>query len=527
MEVNASCQRLTDAASMLAMDHRAIEEWGLPGLLLMENAARAVADSVEQRYPDRRTRICACCGSGNNGGDGYAAARLLANRGYPVTVVRLQEPHTPDAQKNDHLWQQFGVTLTFPTEEARQCMQQSEVILDAIFGVGLQRPLTGDHTAWVTAINASPAAVVGVDLPSGISADDSQLWGEAVRCDWTVTFQVPKIGLWQHPGNEVAGEIQVADVCIPPHWPAHRPPTWLLTEDFFRQSLPRRPVAAHKGTFGHLLVLGGQAGMAGAVQLASQAALRVGTGLVTAAVPKVLQDRLLSVPEVMTWAATSTGSHWNPEGVDELIPQLQRYRALVVGCGLGVHPETPETVKRLIDAAVDLPLLIDADGLNVLDPKDLRQRKFPAVLTPHPGEMSRLIGQPVEVFQQQRVATVRHWAQTWKVVLLLKGALTVIGTPEGEVFVNPTGNAGMATAGVGDVLSGMIGGLLAQGVDPVRATLLGCWWHGAAGDWQARQQGECGLTAGKLVRGISPVWQAAARSIEPASLDQRDNQSTG
>jgi NAD(P)H-hydrate epimerase len=503
------CKHLTDALCMRAMDRRAIEELGLPGLLLMENAARAVADWLEQSYPNSK-RICVCCGKGNNGGDGYAAARLLANRGYSVSVVCLQEPQTSDAQQNFHLWQNFGPTLTFPEPVAVQAIQEADVVLDAIFGVGLQRPIIGLYMDWIAAINASSAAVIGVDLPSGTSADDSQILGTSTRCVATVTFQVPKIGLWQYPGREQAGEIHVVDVCIPPHWPTGEKSTYLLTEDFFCQALPKRPITAHKGTFGHLLVLGGQVGMAGAVQLASQAALQVGTGLVTAAVPSALRDRLLDLPEVMTWSASQTKDVWQSNALPELRSQLSRYNALVVGCGIGASGEISTLLEGILREVRELPVLIDADGLNALDPDWLRERETLAVLTPHPGELSRLIGQPVSEFQQQRVATVRHWSQTWGVVLLLKGALTVIGTPEGQVFINPTGNPGMATAGSGDVLSGMIGGLLAQGLNPLEATLLGCWWHGSAGDWQAKRSGEVGLTAGRLVEGISPVWQQAA-----------------
>ena len=181
-----------------------------------------------------------------------------------------------------------------------------------------------------------------------------------------------------------------------------------------------------------------------------------------------------------------------------------------MGCGIGTSEEIPALLEGILLEVRELPVLIDADGLNALDPNWLRERKIPAVLTPHPGELSRLIDKPVSEFQQQRVATVRHWAQMWGVVLLLKGALTVIGTPDGQVFINPTGNPGMATAGSGDVLSGMIGGLLAQGLNPLEATLVGCWWHGSAGDWQAKRSGEVGLTAGRLIEGISPVWQQAA-----------------
>ena len=212
----------------------------------------------------------------------------------------------------------------------------------------------------------------------------------------------------------------------------------------------------------------------------------------------------------MTWSASQTKDVWQVSALSELKPQLPRYNALVVGCGIGTSEEIPALLEGILLEVRKLPVLIDADGLNALDSDWLREREIPAVLTPHPGELSRLIGQPISEFQQQRVATVRYWAQMWGVVLLLKGALTVIGTPDGQVFINPTGNPGMATAGSGDVLSGMIGGLLAQGLNPLEATLVGCWWHGAAGGWQAKRSGEVGLTAGKLIEGISPVWQQAA-----------------
>ncbi len=499
-------RRLADAQAMREMDLRAMEHLRISGLMLMENAARSVVELLEREILRERprVRIVVCCGKGNNGGDGFAIARQLANRGYRVSVVDSGEARTPDALLNQQIWQHFGESVSYPSPDATRLLEKADVIVDAIFGIGLEREVEGAYREWIETINANRSATrIAVDVPSGVDADDSRILGVAVRCDHTVCFQVGKPGCFQFPGAEYAGRVLIQDISIPPHWSEEASRTWRLTKACIRSLLPSSPRDGHKGSFGHLLSICGSAGMGGAAVLASLAALRNGTGLVTAGVPGVLRDRFLAqAPEIMTLSPPGSLEHWGREHVPFLLEEAVQRDAIVLGCGLGRHPETQEFVRALVDELSN-PLVIDADGLNLLDPESISRIEAPTVLTPHPMELSRLTGLGVPEIQSARIATVRKYAQEWGVVLVLKGALTVIGSPEGEVFLNSTGNVGLATAGSGDVLSGVIGGFLAQGLNPLPAALAGVYLHGSAADCLVREGlAPSNLTASELFRGL-------------------------
>ncbi|MBF0276545.1 MAG: NAD(P)H-hydrate dehydratase [SAR324 cluster bacterium] len=504
-------QRLCTASEMQGMDRRAIQEIGIPGIVLMENAARSVSDWVEQHYlkAQPHLNIIVCCGKGNNGGDGYAIARLLKNRGYNVTVLNAGEAKTEDGKRNQILWGKFGKSVNFTSKAAQSILKDAELILDAIFGTGLERPIEGDYRSWIEKINKNTDAIkIGVDIPSGIHSDHGQVLGVAVECLHTITFQVGKQGAFQYPGAQFAGELVVTDISIPPNWPEKSSPTYLLTKPFIQKLLPRRTVAANKGSYGHLLTICGSSGMAGAALLTSFAAIKTGSGLVSACVPLALRDAFLGqCPEVMTLSPKTGSQHYfSSSHLAYVEAEIEKRDAVVLGCGLGQTPQTVKFVRHLL-TSIEKPLLLDADGLNSISGKLLAKRSGPTVITPHPRELSRLCGIPVAEIQEKRVETTRKLAEDWGVVILLKGAHTVISDPEGNVFINPTGNEGMATGGSGDVLSGIIGSFMAQKCSPLEAALLGAYLHGLSGDCLRTSLSSSFLSASDLIQGLNQARQ--------------------
>ena len=509
----ALLQRLATAAQMRRMDRHAIEELGLPVRLLMENAARAVAERVWAlaRALPGPPPVAVVCGPGNNGGDGLAAARLLKNRGLAVTVIQLGTPAGEAVAENAEAWRQFGETYDAAREPAaaEALLEQAGVIVDAIFGTGLARPVEGPYRDWIDRINAAPAPVkLAVDIPSGIDSDTGRVWGLAVRCTHTVTFQVGKIGCYQWPAAGYAGALEVADVSIPAHWEPNAPPVYRVTAEFARALLPRRPRDAHKGTFGHLLSVCGSAGMGGAALLAGRAAVKTGAGLVTAAVPRSLRDAFLAAaPELMTLADDEGEAQaFAPEHAPLILEAARERSAVVLGCGLGRREGTRAFARRLV-AEVERPMLIDADGLNALAAADLQARRHPTVITPHPGELSRLSGLGVAEIGADRVLHARRLAAAWGVVLVLKGAGTVIADPSGEVFIHPFADHALASGGSGDVLSGIVGSLLAQGMPPLDAALLGVHLQGAARVALAEIPGAA-FSASDLIAGLPGAFRA-------------------
>ncbi|MDH4120965.1 MAG: NAD(P)H-hydrate dehydratase [Deltaproteobacteria bacterium] len=508
----AWAQPLATARQMAAMDRHASLALGLPARLLMENAAHAAANWVDDllaRPGQPGGPVVVVCGAGNNGGDGYALARLLANRGRAVTVVALGEPKG-DALANRQAWGHWGAVVDVVAEEgrAREVLSHGALLVDALFGTGLDRPLEGAAAQLVEAFNQAPAAVkLALDLPSGVHADTGEVLGVAARCSHTLCFQAAKPGVFLHPGAQQAGEVRTADVSIPLNFPQGTPRAWRLTAPFCRALLPPRPPDGHKGTFGHVLTLGGSAGMGGAAWLAALAALRSGAGLVTAGVPKVLQDRFLEwAPEVMTWAPGPLGEWLTGADVASALQAAQGKDAVVLGCGLGRREDTGNFVRELLPA-LNTPLVVDADALFFLDPPVLAGRSVPAILTPHPGEMARLAGITPEEVNRDRVAWARRYAAEWDAVLVLKGAPTVVAEPGGGVFLNATGDQGLATAGTGDVLAGILGGLLAQGLSPLAAALLGVWLHGLARNLLGWEVDAASFTAKDLLGGVNHAFQ--------------------
>ena len=508
--------RLVSAEEMRAIERIAIEEMGIPAATLMDRAGRAVADAAAS-LAGSDGRVVVVCGGGNNGGDGFVAARALQAAGRGVLAIALGAPGkgSPESTAAWKAAEEAGVPVSGLKELEAFPVRPGDVVVDAIFGTGLARPADGASAAAIEAIGAlrsQGARVLAVDLPSGISTDTGRSLGPAVRADATVTFAFSKIGLALHPGADLAGDVTVVDIGIPPAAAARIPPTAeLLDEAAARALVPRRDPEAHKGDAGRVLVVAGSAGKAGAAHLALTGALRGGAGLVTlAARPEVIGPALVGRPEAMSTPLPGSGNIARSD-----IPALQGAasgaNALVIGPGIPRGPETAPAIRGLLDR-YPLPTVLDADAVNALaDHPGLVAvigHDAPIVLTPHPGEMARLIGGTIEDVQADRVGISRRKAQEWGAVVVLKGARTVVADPDGPAAIIPTGNPGMATGGTGDVLAGLIGALLAGGMRPREAARVAAWVHGRAGDIAASRFGERGMVAGDLAEAIGAVWAA-------------------
>lgn len=512
--------KVVTAAQMQALDRRTIVEARVPGIVLMERAGQEVVNHLEVQFgPQRARRITVVCGKGNNGGDGLVVARLLRRRGAKVHVLLLApvSAFTADAAV---MYRRFirtaGKSSILPfrfEDQTRIQLAASDLVIDAIFGTGLSTDVTGSYRDAINLLNQCGRPTVAVDIPSGIHADSGSMLGAAVSASLTVTFGLPKLGLYVGHGIDHAGIVQVADIGIPSSFAAEVDSrVTLLVAETIRHSLPHRRVSAHKGTFGHAGIIAGSVGKTGAAALAAQAALRMGTGLVTVATPASMNDVLeAKLLEVMTVPLPETEARTlSRNSLDLLIPFVRSKTAVALGPGLSTHTETAELVRSVVKH-LDRPCVLDADALNALAGHSslLSECKVAPILTPHPGEMARLeSGATAQSVNADRIGTASRFASQAGVILVLKGARSVIARPDGRVAICPTGNPGMATAGTGDVLTGMTVGLLAQGLPPWEAACAATYIHGAAGDLAARRLGEAGMLARDVIEQIPYALQA-------------------
>lgn len=512
--------KLAKAAEMREIDHRAIHEYGIPGVVLMENAGRAVVEAIVRwQGPIAGKRAVIVVGPGNNGGDGLVIARHLHQAGCWVQIVALVRPESwqGDAAIN---WRIVGklpipVIEVLSIEEAAVCEREfydADFLVDGIFGTGLTRSVAGHFAAVIALLNQSHRPIVAVDIPSGLDSDSGHPLGVCVRAGLTVTFGLAKPGQVIYPGIEYTGRLVVADIGIPRIIvDALNLALEQLVQSDMPRLLPSRQPASHKGTFGHLLVIAGSQGKTGAAMLAAQGALRSGVGLVSLAVPQLLNAVFeASLLEAMTIPLASD-YFLGDEDSAVIASAMKGKDALVIGPGLGTAPETVGMVTRLY-RELSLPMVVDADALTALGKglPSLSIREPSRVLTPHPGEMARLTGLTVAEIQADRIRVAVDYAQGKGVVLLLKGAATVIAGPDGRVAINSSGNPGMATGGMGDVLSGVIGALLAQGVTAWDAACLGAFVHGLAADRIARMRNCGGFLASEVAAELPAAFQEIA-----------------
>lgn len=504
--------KIATAAEVRELDRRAIEEIGIPGVVLMENAGQHVVRVMREHFPDlKKRRVLVVCGKGNNGGDGLVVARHLFNQGIDVRVTLLEEKEQlkADAKINFDIAAKMNIPIIeITTSEQipafRNLAAQADVIVDAIVGSGLKDAVRGVHKNVIESINKVGRPVVAVDIPSGLSADTGVIPGNCIRADITVTFAVPKRGVILYPAADYVGELEIVDIGIPNSLLEQSGiSVHLLEQAAITRMFRERQANTHKGTYGHALVIAGSPGKAGAALMAGRSALRAGAGLVTLAVPENLRIPLeIPTLEVMTAALPeTTQGTLSLDAFDTIMDLLDEKRVLALGPGLSTHPSTVELVHRLIQS-VEIPMVIDADGINAIAqmPDVLLEAKAPIILTPHPGEMGRLV--PNIAIQSNRIEVAQETAHRYNAFIVLKGARTIIAAPDGNVYVNPTGNPGMATAGSGDVLTGVIAGLISQNVLPVEAAKAGVFLHGLAGDIVAAEKGYYGLIAGDVLEAI-------------------------
>lgn len=518
---------LLTAAEMRAVD-RATVASGTPGEELMERAGRAVAGALERRWGSPLAmRVLVLAGGGNNGGDGFVAARALATRGARVTVALCapRERVAGDAAAMLARLDPRRVGLEAPGDAAAleavaARFDHWDFVVDALLGTGAEgapRGLVAAGCRLANALRARGSHVLAVDLPTGVSSDEGECFPDAVRADVTVTFGHPRRGHWLWPGRAMRGALEVADIGLVAPERASLSPAELATAGALARLLPRRDPRAHKGSAGRALVVGGAPGMTGAVVLAARAAARAGAGYVRVAAPASLQDTLASqlVEPMVVACGEDERRTLTPAALAEILAEAERADAVAVGSGFSRRPHAAQLARELA-TRLPRPLVLDADALTALSPAAdrlvpaLRLAPAPRLLTPHLGEMQRLTGLPAAELEARRIDAARGWAQRWGSVLVLKGAPTVVASPEGRVSVNPTGSAALATAGTGDVLTGLLLALLAQGLAPYDAARLGVYVHGRAGELAEATTGPLGVLASDVAERLPAALRELA-----------------
>jgi hydroxyethylthiazole kinase-like uncharacterized protein yjeF len=483
---------VVSAQQMRDIDRFTIQQIGIPSLVLMENAGAAVVREVEKRWPCGKVVVLA--GPGNNGGDGLVIARHLRNKGYKVTVWLFgeKEKQSEDCKRQLEIMQNCGHAINFWKEEDSEALRadigQATVIIDALLGTGTRGELRPPYPFVIEQLQHLQGAVVAVDIPTGVNSDTGEAAQYTVKADLTVTFAFPKWGHFLYPGADYVGELVVADISIPTMViDRFALKDKVLTDAELREKLPSRPRFSHKGTYGHVLVLAGSKEMTGAPVLSASAGLHTGCGLLTLAVPAPILPIVASrISEPVFWEWPAEQGHFSCESHVLLKQRIASYDAIAVGPGLSTWEGGNNWLKEII-RTVEVPLVLDADALNLLseDVSILRDKKGVIVLTPHPGEMSRLCGCTTTEIQKNRAHYARSFARDYNVYVVLKGTYTLIAAPDGTIVINPTGTAALAKGGSGDVLTGMLAGMLAQKAarrEDIEAGIhLAVYLHGIAG----------------------------------------------
>jgi ADP-dependent NAD(P)H-hydrate dehydratase / NAD(P)H-hydrate epimerase len=518
-------QKIASAEEMRKCDEEAIRGYKIPGIVLMENAARGTADVMRDLIPGIHDKhILIVCGKGNNGGDGFALARHLFERGNKVIVASLSPvSHLKgDARINADIIQKMvrsdsSHRLSFIKSITRTNLEQLprvDIIVDAILGTGFKGKLKPKIASIIEWMNGQRATRVAIDIPSGIDADTGISEGITVQADYTCTMGLVKTGLLFSKGREVSGKVICIDIQIPPEvYRRSKISSFLVRESYVRKEMPKRSADVHKYQVGKVFVLAGSTGLTGAAALASKSALRCGAGAVVLGVPESLNHMMeKKLTEVMTLPLADSGSGiLHISAWESIKKQCEWADVIAAGPGLSRSKDVKNIIINLL-TEIEKPLILDADALNVLAGNDslFEKRKSPVIITPHTGEFSRLSGIDVKEIQDERIRVAKRYANMHKVTLLLKGAPTIVASKDGKLYINSTGNPGMATAGSGDVLTGTIAGLWAQGLSDEAAAYCGAYLHGAAGDQAREKYGEHAMIASdiqdallKVIKGVS------------------------
>jgi len=512
--------KVVDAETMRAMDRGAVADYAMKGIQLMENAGRAVAEVVLRELSKRGgpKRAAIVCGKGNNGGDGFVCARHLKNAGVDVALYCLAEvgDYKGDSLVNALCWQKMGnevirISGAGDIKKYSSSLRHAGVLVDALLGTGIIGGAKGFYGEVIEFINTLKARVISIDVPSGLNASTGEAAGPVVRADITVTMALPKLGFYLPPGPGFAGSVEVGDIGMPAGILTDEAIRWnLIAEEGVSALLSPRVFDSHKGTYGHTVILGGSTGKSGAPYMSAMAAMRAGAGLVTIGIPAGLNNIMeQKTTEAMTWPLSETDEGGLAEdAIADITKLLNGKSCVVAGPGLGISTHIKSILKKLLKESA-MPMVLDADALNNLAGfldciKGEVSRDI--VLTPHPGEAARLLGLRPSDIQADRMGAAEVLSRKTGAVVVLKGANTIIASPEGTIYINTTGGPALATAGTGDVLAGMIGGLMGQGMGGLHAAITAVYAHGLSGDNISRKRrGQRGLIATELLDVIAPV----------------------
>ena len=498
--------KLATAKQMKRIDDRAINVLGVSGILLMENAAGHIAETVAEHCSPGEGKICAVCGSGNNGGDGACAAWMLKNRGYDAAVVLVgsREKFTPDMLEMISRCEAVGVNIISYPDGGEKCIMDSAVIIDAMFGVGLNSSLREPAASAARVINESKAFVIAADIPSGVDADSGRVLGSGVKADVTVTFSMAKPGHMIGEGAVLTGKLLIRDIGIPEQAVEGESfPYSAFDEEDLDRLIPVRKAISHKGDYGKVLLICGSEGYTGAASMAAQAAMRTGSGLVTLCVPRCVYPIVAGRNmEVMVHPLADKNGKISHECIPFILEKMSGADVIVIGPGLGRGAEVDEVVKAVLIGA-EVPVVLDADGLNSLAENIdvLKQVSAPVVITPHEGEFRRLGGKT----EDGRLENALAFAREHGCITVLKGSRTVTAMPDGRAFVNTTGNPGMAKGGSGDVLTGVIASLIGQKLPTEEAAAAAQYIHGKAGDICADELGQYSMLPTDMINAIPKV----------------------
>jgi hydroxyethylthiazole kinase-like uncharacterized protein yjeF len=511
------------AEQMREMDRLTIQKYGVPSLKLMERAGEGITRAILENFGRAAKKgVLVVAGKGNNGGDGLVVARLLRKKriSCEVTLLARKDELSPDAAHNLGAYAKLRGKVTEVGRASlavlSERMRGKGLLVDAILGTGTKNTVRGVYAEAITLMNSSGVPIVAVDIPSGLDTDRGMPLGIAIQAEMTVALAYPKLGEVIYPGLIYAGDLAVADIGIDCRAVKEISPNLeLLEREEVRRLVPIREPDSHKGTYGHVLVIAGSRGKTGAAILACRAAMRTGAGLVTLAAPRSLNGIFAtSMVEVMTEPLQNNAAEeMEPQGDEKWRRLLKQKHSLLFGPGIGVYDATRSELRWLL-RNLEIPWVIDADGLNNLveEIDRLHSAKSPPILTPHPGEMARLIHKDSATVNQDRVGVARAFAVEHRCHVVLKGARTVIATAAGKAFINPTGNPGMASGGMGDVLAGLLAALLGQGLNPEEAMKLGVYLHGFVGDRVAEEKGQIGLIASDIIEGLPAGIRALSQA---------------
>ncbi len=491
--------KIVTASQMQVLDEKAIQAYGIPRWQLMENAGQAVVEVLSAR--DLAKKILILAGKGNNAGDGFVVARLLGERGISVQICLTtdEKEFKGETAQNFQKLKKLSIPIVqYSKKEFLKILVHADLVIDALFGTGIHSPLNSHYRSLIRMLNKKNIPVLSMDIPSGVHGDTGEVMGEAVKATWTVTFGLPKVGLLVPPGMDAVGKLVIKNIGFPQALlDSVSSSLFYLQKKDVQAKLPTRTKSAHKGAFGHALVIAGSPGKGGAAVMTVQSAFRSGVGLVTLLThPKSLKVIAPQVKESFLESFVTYEEHYKK--------YIKNKSAVALGPGVGFSKEAKNLLKWTLKYS-KAPVVIDADGLTLLaqNLKWLKETKAPVILTPHPGEMARLLGKTTKEVQRARIEVAAQFAKKYQVILVLKGAGTVIAMPQGKIYINSTGNPAMATAGMGDVLTGMIVSLLAQGMKSEEAVKLAVYLHGAIADeWVFKNKATRGLLASDIIQAL-------------------------